>query len=531
MALYKDDKPGFIQSNIDTNEQNIALLGFKMAVNEGLTVFNLVDGIVDEFHDESGTDEGEGSNDTYCASSDFYKNTTPTPAAISAGFGTHSVTEGDTSTVSSQNYPHPKGAHNECGSFGSFTVPTGMTSVNIQAWGAGGGAGAAGKGGAGGGYAEGTLAVTASQVLYVNAGEGGMGSIGEGPFPTPDGNVSGDDLSGFFRGGVAQRGQSSYFYHFGSGGGLNGVYTTNLATAPTSFSAPQAYLVAGSGGGGGGSPPSPSTSGGAGGGLTADAGGQSTEQTNANSPDHGGGGGDQEQGGQANPGSEGAQNGALFTGGSNIEAADEDMGGGGGAGFYGGGAGGKTAPGGPGDPVGGGGGGSSYYGHPQVTSGSTEEGDKGGGGGTNQPNYVASTNEGSADGDSPGAIGSTKVGEDGYVLLTGTKTTDVTATTAIVSNAFTAASAPTSSRIVVFQENIESITLNTDLIASISRDGGTTFTTVTLADSGYVTGSSGQRILVGTANISGQPSGTSMRWKLALANNQSKVHGVSLQWK
>ena len=46
-----------------------------MAVNEGLTVFNLVDGIVDEFHDESGTDEGEGSNDTYCASSDFYKNT------------------------------------------------------------------------------------------------------------------------------------------------------------------------------------------------------------------------------------------------------------------------------------------------------------------------------------------------------------------------------------------------------------------------------------------------------------------------
>ena len=62
-------------SNFETNttftnklsalDQNIALLGFKMAVNEGLTVFNLVDGVVDEFHDESGTDEGEGSNDTY----------------------------------------------------------------------------------------------------------------------------------------------------------------------------------------------------------------------------------------------------------------------------------------------------------------------------------------------------------------------------------------------------------------------------------------------------------------------------------
>ena len=51
---------------------NVALLGFKMAVQDSLTVFNLVDGVVDEFHDESGTDEGEGSNDTYCASNDKY---------------------------------------------------------------------------------------------------------------------------------------------------------------------------------------------------------------------------------------------------------------------------------------------------------------------------------------------------------------------------------------------------------------------------------------------------------------------------
>jgi hypothetical protein len=72
--------------------------------------------------------------------------------------------------------------------------------------------------------------------------------------------------------------------------------------------------------------------------------------------------------------------------------------------------------------------------------------------------------------------------------------------------------------------------LNTDLIASVSRDGGSNFSTVTLTDEGYVTGSSGQRILSGTVDISGQPSGTSMRWKLALANNSSKIHGVSLAW-
>ena len=71
--------------------------------------------------------------------------------------------------------------------------------------------------------------------------------------------------------------------------------------------------------------------------------------------------------------------------------------------------------------------------------------------------------------------------------------------------------------------------LNTDIIASVSRDG-TNFTNATLSDSGYVTGSSGQRILTGQATISGQPSGQSMRWKLALANNTVKIHGVSLQW-
>ena len=35
-----------LTSLINTNQYNIALLGFKMAITEGLTVFNLVDGIV-----------------------------------------------------------------------------------------------------------------------------------------------------------------------------------------------------------------------------------------------------------------------------------------------------------------------------------------------------------------------------------------------------------------------------------------------------------------------------------------------------
>ena len=157
----------------EDNEFNIGLLGFKMAVNDGLTVFNLVDGIVDEFHDESGTDEAEGSNDTYCATSDHYINST-SPAGtsvcysgcISAGFTTSSVTEPDTSTA---------GANPAIGvtTFGTFTVPAGLASANIAAWGGGAGSGMdTGGAGGGGGYSEGTLAVTQGQVLYVGVGEG-----------------------------------------------------------------------------------------------------------------------------------------------------------------------------------------------------------------------------------------------------------------------------------------------------------------------------------------------------------------------
>ena len=128
------------------------------------------------------------------------------------------------------------------------------------------------------------------------------------------------------------------------------------------------------------------------------------------------------------------------------------------------------------------------------------------------------------------ANSSSYASSDGYVLLTVTPISASATSTTIVSTAFTASSVPTTSRIVVFEENVDTPTLNTDIIASISRDGGSTFTTATLSDSGYVTGSSGQRILTGQATISGQPSGQSMRWKLALANNAVKIHGVSLQW-
>jgi len=509
----------------EENKFNVSLLGFKMAVNEGLTVFNLVDGVVDEFHDESGTDEGEGSNDRYVAASDYYINSsqdsgTPGTTPFSAGFSMTAVTEPDTSTAGN-NPTHGTAA------LGTFTVPAGTTSLAALVWGAGGGGGGIEacasyipRGGGSGGFASGTLAVTAGQVLRVAAGEGGRTQSTE----TFVGGAAfgGGILDGESPEEAAKPGQAS-----GGGGGLAGLVTEN-ETTPTGHAAPEIYIVAGAGGGG-----SNDSGGGSGGGLTGDAGPGAApggEQVNGNTQS--GGGGDQEQGGQGLAGADSYPigNGAFLKGGNGQEGPNgaNAMGSfaSGGAGYYGGGGGARNNPQGPnGDHVGGGG--SSYYGHPQITSGATEEGNMGGtendSGGAPNPNYPVTSEAGETTGFTSG--------NDGYVLLTGTRALTATTTaTTIVSGTFAATDPVTTGRIVVFEENVDTPTLNTDVIASISRDGGSNFTTATLTDSGYVTGSSGQRILTGQANVSGQPAGQSMRWKLALANNTVKIHGVSLQW-
>jgi hypothetical protein len=497
------------QSAFSTVDQNIALLGFKMAVNEGLTVFNLVDGVVDEFHDESGTDEGEGSNDLYCASNDYYVNSTsPTGAAssFSGGYTKTAITEPDTGTAGT-------GSCHGSGQSGQYTVQTGVTSVSLFAYGAGGGR----PSGGGGGFSTGALAVTAGQTLHVVAGEHGVGCLPHGP-GTPANNDEGGYGGG---GGVGYPGTNG----FGSGGGFSGVFSVEAqqpGSEPNgdmfeSIEAPEVYLVAGGGGGAGN--PIPSATGGSGGGLVGGVGAsnfpvEASELSQSRNSSSGAGGG-QTSGGQAGNSPSGTStDGGFLTGGGQGNPVGA---GGGGGGYYGGGGGVV------GSVDGAGGGGSSFHGHPQITSGSTEHA------------TLSGKSAGEEIGPSPlypsilcGVGGD--AAKDGFVFITGTSPATTTSTT-IVSNAFTASSAPSSSRIVVFQENVASPTLNTDIIASISRDGGSNFTTATLSDSGYVTGSSGQRILTGTATVSGQPSGTSMRWKLALANNAVKIHGVSLQWK
>jgi len=97
----------------------------------------------------------------------------------------------------------------------------------------------------------------------------------------------------------------------------------------------------------------------------------------------------------------------------------------------------------------------------------------------------------------------------------------------LVSNAFPANSQPTSARIVIFEEDIDVVNTNVDLQAYISRDGGTTFTQVLLAKQNM-----GENIFTGTVDISSQPSGTLMVYKLVTANNKDlRLYSVALSWK
>lgn len=227
--------------------------------------------------------------------------------------------------------------YNYTGGVQTYTVPAGITSINVWLWGAGG-AGAdrtgGGNGGAGGSgaFVKGTLAVTPGQVLQIVVG-------GRGTFSTTNGTHAG----GYGGGGTA-------YQNAGSGGGYSGIFLTSVSFA-------NARAIAGGGAGAGYG--RERNFGGAGGATTGSAGG------GLNVTNTGGGGGTLAAGGAAGAGGAGTfagTSGSQLQGGTGGNAgAGTYGGGGGGGGYYGGGGGyGSNQGGGSGTWGSGGGGGSSY---------------------------------------------------------------------------------------------------------------------------------------------------------------------------
>jgi hypothetical protein len=92
---------------------------------------------------------------------------------------------------------------------------------------------------------------------------------------------------------------------------------------------------------------------------------------------------------------------------------------------------------------------------------------------------------------------------------------------------------PTTGDVVMTYTNgAGTATINTDLKAWVSRDNGSTYTQATLTSEG-TTG--GHTILTAhNVDISSQPSGTSMRYKITThnqsASKETRIQAVSLGW-
>jgi Glycine rich protein len=207
-----------------------------------------------------------------------------------------------------------------------FTVPAGVSDIEVQAQGGRGGSGWGGKGNGGsGGFVDASVPVSAGQVLYAEvAGNGGDGTPTTGGQAGANGGATGGDISpGFDNDGG------------GGGGGASDLRTVPVAD-PALVSLDSRLVVAGGGGGGGANDSAPRGGFGTGGG-----GGLGEGPV-------GGGGGGAATGGTAGTG---GTSGTLGSGGAgglawNGAVAHADLsggaGGGGGGGLYGGGGGGAS---------------------------------------------------------------------------------------------------------------------------------------------------------------------------------------------
>ena len=175
---------------------------------------------------------------------------------------------------------------------GTFTVPGGITSLEVQAWGEGGtGAGgfngsATGGGGGGGEYAaEATLSVTGGSTLTITIGTGGTATdttvTGGGVTVTAH---AGGSASGTTA-GAAGSGSSNSTHHSGGAGGAGGTGSTHTGGGGASSGGTAAAGNAGGSGASGGGAGSAVTGGGAGGA------GAGINGTAGSAPGGGGGGG------------------------------------------------------------------------------------------------------------------------------------------------------------------------------------------------------------------------------------------------
>ena len=355
---------------------------------------------------------------------------------------------------------------------GTHTAPaTGTATILLVGGGAGGGYDLGGGGGAGGVRTI-TQSLSSGTGYTVTIGTGGAGSTAHGSHGANGGSTTFDSTTITGGGGASSR----------NTGGASG--TTD-------------------GSGGGGSGVNSVSNSGAGAGTYGSAGGSGGPGSA-----YGGGGGGGAGGAGGNANGLGGTNADGGAGGVGLYFADFASYGD--SGYFGGGGGGSAS----GGSAGAGGNGGGGVGN--TTPGTAGTANTGGGGG------------GAGGGSAPSGYGG--AGGSGVVIV---KNPDVAGNLTLVSNSTTAEAVPTKGDLVMTYTNgAGTATVNTDIKGWVSRDNGTTYTQFTLTDDGDT---GGHTILTAhDLDISGQPSGTSMRYKITTHNQsaakETRIQAVSLGW-
>ena len=477
-------------------QANIALLGFKAAVNGSLAKYNLVDQIVDEYVDATGVD-ASASTDELLAS-----------GAYSGGVAGEAPTGGNTSS-SGDYYYH----YYLIGDTGETFVAGSDVTIELLLV---GGGGQGGSGTSGGGAGGGLIYVAAFAVIAgtytMTIGAGGSGNTdAQGVGDAGSNSVMTDSTRTFTAlGGGAGGGFSGGTYHSATTGGGSAAAHAGYNTATTANNTaetPTSPFVAGGGDittggvtysnvafGNNGGIQYQAANGGAGGGGGAGGVGVTGGAYNVDGAD-----------GLGGPGKDIASfNHTLWSGSSDITYAA------GGAGSNGtlyaraggSGIGGNTAGSATGDGTDG-----------LVNTGS-------GGGGT--------WNHGAGDGGDGGSgVAVIRYTTDDYTSVTDLtlQSTDTTASTAD----------PNYGDLIILMENANgTATLNTDIKGFISEDSGVTFTEGTLVDEGSW-GTNKKIVAFHDLDISAQ-SGSAMCYKITTHNQvagskKTLIHATSIGWR
>ena len=474
-------KSGATTYDDDKLQSNIALLGFKTAVNGSLAKYNLQDQIIDEYTDTTGIDASASTNEGHTAS-----------AYVGASFTEPTRTEDADEDGTDGDYSWYKWT--DTGATGSYSVDCNETAEWLVVGGGGSGGGSGGGGGAGGYRTGTTLSLVDSTTYTITVGAGGAAAGGYDVVGNSGSNssITGSDITDIVSTGGGGGSSSNGYGSVGGsgGGGCGNTYNTGVAaTAITqNTDAGETTTVQGYAGG--------------------------TAQTSGYVP-NGGGGGASEVG--QSPASTTSDSGDGGDGLANdiIETGTDVY-------YAGGGGGGEEASNSPGAAGNGGGGvGGNYVGAGSNGGyGVANTGGGGGGGGG------STARDGGAGGS---GIVILRVKTDVEVVPGGGDLTlqsiDTTALT----------EADNADMVMLMENAAGTATLNTDIKGYVSRDSGTTFTQGTLVDEG--TWGTNKKILAfHDLDISSQPSGTSMCYKITTHNqsNGSKetyIHATSIGWK